>query len=520
MRGWLKTLLRPEAITFWQLLVLALPALLVGFVLRAALMIAVPEGYFGSDSNSYYEFAHQLFDHGVVELNEKRRWLYPIFLAWADAFPGPGWYLVPIWQHTTGLLTLLGIGWCSAQLVDRPRVVVPLVTVLAAIWPRMLWYEHEFIAEPLMLAAFVAVIALLLTPGIARSRHGLMVLMLAFVLLAGMKGAGRFLWMGSVVGLFVLHHDPRRWLWGKISMFLAGLSIVFVSTIGKASQGDWLALSSTLPLVRTEGEPYSRYRQALKGQILEAREYGDDYPWEVFTFKKRLKRKSPDVVHPDWAALNRDKPQLSRVARSFWSEAVLRHPRRFAGMTVKTMAIALSWTLLDSRLDPELFWEAQQHRVAQRWQNKPQYFNRLFGLDQAAFAVRREQGRQRSFLLLPAMRWVDRHLRWWGRLPVPSGEGSAGAGGAYPRFAPRPLGVLALLGAGAGVLFSRRRLQCLVLLLPLTLYLFATYAVGDAVSRYLQPVEWIGFVFVGVLFDLVLQAGAAGTARFRRSLNP
>ena len=89
----------------------------------------------------------------------------------------------------------------------------------------------------------------------------------------------------------------------------------------------------------------------------------------MFTFKKRLKRKSPDVVHPDWAALNRDKPQLSRVARSFWSEAVLRHPRRFAGMTVKTMAIALSWTLLDSRLDPELFWEAQQHRVAQRWQN-------------------------------------------------------------------------------------------------------------------------------------------------------
>ena len=97
MRGWLKTLLRPGAITFWQLLVLASPALLVGFVLRAALMIAVPEGYFGSDSNSYYDFAHQLFDHGVVELNEKRRWLYPIFLAWADGFPGPSRYLVPLW---------------------------------------------------------------------------------------------------------------------------------------------------------------------------------------------------------------------------------------------------------------------------------------------------------------------------------------------------------------------------------------------------------------------------------------
>ena len=388
----MRAFLRPGTITFSELLVLAAPALLVGFVLSAALMIAVPEGYFGLDSNSYYEFAHQLFDHGVVELNEKRRWLYPIFLAWADAFPGPGWYLVPLWQHTTGLLTLLGIGWCSAQLVDRPRLVVPLVTV-AALWPRMLWYEHEFIAEPLMLAAFVAVIALLLTPGIARSRHGLMVLMLAFVLLAGMKGAGRFLRMGSVVGLFVLHHEPRRWLWGKISLFLAALSIVLVSTIGKTSQGDWLALSSTLPLVRTEAEPYSRYRQALKGQILDAREYGDGYPRAVKIYKKRLNRKSPDVVHPVWANLSRDEHRFSEVARSFWSEAVLRHPRRFAGMTAKSVVIALTGSALNSRLDPATFWTAQQKVIGARWKNNPQYFNRFFGLDQATFQERRQQGR-------------------------------------------------------------------------------------------------------------------------------
>jgi hypothetical protein len=34
----------------------------------AALMIAVPEGSFGLDSNSYYVLAHQLFSEGVVEL--------------------------------------------------------------------------------------------------------------------------------------------------------------------------------------------------------------------------------------------------------------------------------------------------------------------------------------------------------------------------------------------------------------------------------------------------------------------
>ena len=85
MRDLINALLKPGEITFRQLLLLVLPALLVGFVLRVALIVALPQGYFGSDSHSYYEFAHQLYDHGVIHLNEKRRWLYPLFLAfWSD----------------------------------------------------------------------------------------------------------------------------------------------------------------------------------------------------------------------------------------------------------------------------------------------------------------------------------------------------------------------------------------------------------------------------------------------------
>ena len=99
----------------------------------------------------------------------------------------------------------------------------------------------------------MAVIALLLTPKIVESRLGFPLLMLALVLLAGMKGAGRFLWIGSVFGLFLLYRDPRTWMWNKFSIALAGLSLLLVSTVGKSSQGDWLALSSSLPLVRTEG---------------------------------------------------------------------------------------------------------------------------------------------------------------------------------------------------------------------------------------------------------------------------
>ena len=72
----------------------------------------------------------------------------------------------------------------------------------------------------------------------------------------------------------------------------------------------------------------------------------------------------------------------------------------------------------------------------------------------------------------------------------------------------------------AGVVVSTRRLQCLALLLPFFLYMFATYAVGDAVRRYLQPVEWIGFVFAGVLLELVLQWASFLYALLRRWLIP
>ena len=510
----LKSLLRPRSITFRQLLWLVFPSLAVGLLLRTALMWAIPVGYFGDDSFSYYEFSQRLFDEGIVDLNEKRRWLYPIFLAFVDLLPGPGWTAVPLIQHLIGLFTVLGIGWCSAQLAIRPLIVVPLVTALAAIWPRTLWYEHEFIAESWLLAAFVAVLALLLTPGIVRSRYGLIALMFAFVLLAGMKGSGRFLWMGSVMSLFLLHQNPRRWLWGKISLVMAAISIFFVATIGKSAQGDWLALSSALPLVRIEGDPYPHYRNDLKPQIFEARQYGDDYPWVVKVYKKRLSTSSPDVIGPDWVQLKDDNQKFSTVSRAFWVDGVLRQPVRFAGMTWKTMLIALSGSILNPRLDPQQFWQRQEGKIMKRWRREPQYFNRLFGMEHQSFRPSLFKSKNRQFAMLPVMFWLDRHLSWLGRSPISSFSGTGSKGG-FPSFVPQPLGVTALLGMVFGAVCSRKNLQCFALFLPLVLYMFGTFAVGDAVRRYLQPVEWIGFIFVGVFFDRLIHFGCDMLSAFK-----
>ena len=489
-----------------QLVALVLPAFLLGLLLRAALVLVLPEGYFGSDSASYYDFAQKLFDEGRIHLAEKRRWFYPLFLAFADSFPLPGWDLVPLFQHVIGLFALFGIGWSTAQLVERPRLIVPLVTALAACWPRTIWYEHEFIAESFLLAAFVIVVSLLLTPKVAKSRVGLVLLMSAFALLAGMKGASRFLWFGSVLALFLLHRDPRRWMWSKLSLVLAGFSLFLVSTVGKSSQGDWLALSSSLPLVRTEGEPYSSYRSSLKGQILEARSYGDDYPWVVRSYKKRLNRKGGESFHADWGLLNYDNREYSRVARAFWVDAVMANPIQFFSMTTKTIGIALSKNTLSSRVIPKKFWDDMDKAVLPRWRKNPSYFNRLFGMDISSYVLRRERSLNTTYPLFPVLQFVARHFAWLDRGPARlNGPVGVGGEGPFPSFSPRPLGVMAVGGSVLGVAISKRRQQCIALLLPFLLYLLGTFAVGDAVSRYLQPVEWIGFVFAGVAFDLVLR---------------
>ena len=70
----------------------SVPALLIGASLRLMLLSYLPYAYWGSDSKSYFSFAHMLLGEGYVSLDEKRRYLYPIFMVPVAALPGaPTW---------------------------------------------------------------------------------------------------------------------------------------------------------------------------------------------------------------------------------------------------------------------------------------------------------------------------------------------------------------------------------------------------------------------------------------------
>ena len=109
------------AVPFQQVLLLCVPALIVGLVFRVAFLIAIPEIYYGADSNSYFEAASKLWTQGDFLLNAKRRFLYPIVLIFMPLLPGSTAVGTAVVQHLLGLVILVGIGWVVAQMTRFPQ---------------------------------------------------------------------------------------------------------------------------------------------------------------------------------------------------------------------------------------------------------------------------------------------------------------------------------------------------------------------------------------------------------------
>jgi hypothetical protein len=485
-----------QAMGWREFMWLCLPALLVGLFLRTHFLWVTPQGFFGADSSSYFDFSHDLFIDGDLEISPKRRWFYPIVLALLTPLPLlSSWHVVPLVQHGLGLVTVVGIGWITLRLSTWPRLTIPLVTLICAMWPRMLWYEHEFIAESFVLAAFVLTISLALVPGVFRSKRGLLLIFLSMILLAGFKAAGRFLWLGAIIGIVIYAGDPRRWAWSIKSALAAIASVVVAATMGQSSQGYWLLLNSVLPLVEESGEPHGRYRKALQPLIMEARSTGDNYPWNKYKYKKVLRNRDPTVKpHPDWASLVKNERQFTEVARSLSSQAIREHPMKFLKFTVSSIAISSERGGVLPRFEPFVFWR-DQLRAAGKNKDEPTYAALAFRVDQRELERLASQGRRKTYGLMGFHLWIDEMFR---PLAQPSGQQGLAT------LIIRPFGVL----VGLGLLLCLRPgfiRRAALLLVPSGVYALAVFAVGDAVPRYLHPIEWVGFILGILALEILLR---------------
>src|SRR5437899_1156148 len=83
---------------------LCIPALILGAILRLSLISAVPEGYYGPDSNSYFDNTSALWLAHKWDMGPKRRWVYPLLLTPTPILPGRNVATISTVQHGIGLL--------------------------------------------------------------------------------------------------------------------------------------------------------------------------------------------------------------------------------------------------------------------------------------------------------------------------------------------------------------------------------------------------------------------------------
>ncbi len=488
-------------LTFRRCILLCLPALLIGAALRISMIAALPEGYYGPDSNSYFSTAKRLWNEHKWSVGEKRRWVYPVFLAALPPLPGTPSRIVPVVQHVAGLASLIGIGWIVGHVTRRRVIWIPVVTTLVAVWPLILWYEQEIQAEALFASAYIlAVAALFPTEGLREGRR-LMWFLLAAALVVALKPHGRGLWLGCIGAAVLIAGVPWRWKWRDIAAASVGLLIIVTS--GSSKQGNWLLLSSVLPLVPVTGEKWPEERAELRPLIEETRAQLAIYPWRQGRYKKRVMTDRPGVaISEKWAALTKDKPRFTKVCGDFAKEAIRAHPFEVARLSIVKCALAFARDDAPSRLAPAGFWKEQLDDNEDRWVDNPKELELFYGFDKSRYDAIAADGATRKF---PAKEFLNGFARAFSFT-------RDGHEISPDRYDVRPtwLGVLALAGLCCAMWRSR---ELAILWLPLTLYLATVFAVGDRVDRYVQPVEWVGLVLAAVAVDALLGTAARGFFR-------
>ncbi len=485
--------------TWRTCLLLCVPALLLAVWLRWQLLLSIPEAFYGADSNSYLETAYKLWEQQKFVFSEKRRGLYPLLLVLAPLLPGSTAQLVAVLQHLFGLLAIPAIGWITGSVTLRPVLWVPITTCFAALTPAALWYEHEIIADAPLYLAFVCALALAFPVSNLHGRRLAWFLGTAFLCVA-IKPHGRPLWLGLILAAALLKWPI--WRWPRVAHGILAASVVVIFFTGSSSQGSWLLLSSTLPLVQIEGEKFAEYRRLLAPVIRDARADLLAYPERQGKFKKALSTKDPDgLLGPEWPPLVRDKARYAAATSYLAREAIRTHPWEYLRLTIIKIAICSS----DSpagvfRFHPADFWQAQNQRNDDRWK-EPAEMKLIYERDQAAYEAMAAERISRA-----------RRVPAW---PVAIGKALT-----WVRIDPRRavpglsnvtwVAWLGLLGVAA-LGWRRQWAAAAFLLLPLGIYLAGIYAIGDAVSRYFMPIEWMGILLACLGLDGLL--GAVWRAR-------
>ena len=187
-------------------LLLCMPGVVAAIVLRLWLSYYMPYGFVHGDTAQQLSTALTLIEKGHFIINYKKTFLTPLLYSISAVANIPVLYFAGAFQHFFGVLLVVAMGLLTKAWLSSWRLWIVPVTILIAINPILLWYEHTALPKSLMVFGTVAM-ALTATLFYRHpNRYTLVLLFLASLFVAGARPEGRFF------ALFALALVLRR-LW-------------------------------------------------------------------------------------------------------------------------------------------------------------------------------------------------------------------------------------------------------------------------------------------------------------------
>ena len=215
-------------------------------------------------------------------------------------------------------------------------------------------------------------------------------------------------------------------------------------------------------------------------------------------YKKMLVESGDTItLGPEWQALvsPKDKTKFLKVCGTLAKDAIIHSPLTYTRMVLQKIGVVLTDDQTGYRMAPRVFWKGQVGDNVDRWIKHPEAMRLLYGMDQPEYQALADRRINENAWYIPFVARFSRIFNWMNYFR----DTATGKRSLQPAW----FGILALFGF-ITCLFPSRWRETSPLWIPLMLFLGIIFGIGDSLSRYLQPIDWIGVTFVALGLDWLL----------------
>ena len=308
---------------FRELLLWCLPALILGALARAALIVHFPYGYFHADTPDFLVTTERLLNHHALVIHGKKAFLAPICFTIPFLLHIPALIIIPIVQHLAGLAATVAAGGIVRCWFRYWRWFIIPITTLYTLNPALLWYEHALLAESHYLFCVTA-LALAGTLLVRRPNLRRFVwLIVALFFTAGSRPEGK-LFVAFGLGVVALTYLGDWKLWARRMAVMLACS-VGIWMCSRSTQAGLLLYATVLPLAPNT----STVAPGVEPFVAPLRTGGFSEERIARTKLNSMERRANDALHAYLKSVgkNSDDAHVGALGRKLAIEAMRQNPQ-------------------------------------------------------------------------------------------------------------------------------------------------------------------------------------------------